>query len=163
MSKTVELTNKLRGIASIDNLCNAASILEKILWASTFISGILFAIYFIGEMFDGNTSFVSKIDVQLSDLHYPAMTICSQGTTKYAIAERLGNYLDGNSNFIKKFPHLKDIASCIGPLTSDNCFVGNFGYPTYFKVCLKPRRRNKPVPLGCKVNFCVIFLYLSKR
>ena len=104
-------------------------------------------------MFDVNTSFVNKIDVQLSDLHYPAMTICSQGTTKYAIAERLGNYLDGNSNFLEKFPRLKDIASCIGPLTSDNCHGGgNIGYITYYRECLSPRRKNKPVPLGCKVN-----------
>ena len=53
--------------------------------------------------------------MELSDLNYPAMTICPQGTTKNAIAERLGNYLDPKSDFLDKFSTMKggeDLALC---------------------------------------------------
>ena len=36
------------------------------------------------------------VNVDLSEVKYPAITICSEQTTKYAFAERLGNYLDPN-------------------------------------------------------------------
>ena len=35
-----------------------------------------------------------KGDSETSDLKYPAVTICPKISTKYAIAERLGNYID---------------------------------------------------------------------
>ena len=33
-------------------------------------------------------------DIESTDLKYPAVTICPKISTKYAIAERLGNYID---------------------------------------------------------------------
>ena len=48
----------------------------------------------------------TRLDVNLSDMKYPAMTICSETSTKFAIAERMGNYLNGNS---KKLKHLLKI------------------------------------------------------
>ena len=35
-----------------------------------------------------------KGDSETTDLKYPAVTICPKISTKYAIAERLGNYID---------------------------------------------------------------------
>ena len=35
-----------------------------------------------------------KGDFETTDLKYPAVTICPKISTKYAIAERLGNYID---------------------------------------------------------------------
>ena len=32
--------------------------------------------------------------MKLSELDYPAVTICSEGSTMYGVAERLGNYLN---------------------------------------------------------------------
>ena len=152
MKKRVVLTEQLRGIASINYAFKAANIMEKILWASMFLIGILYAIYFTVQMFNSSSSIISKIDIKLPDLNYPAMTICPQGTTKYAIAERLGNYLDGNSDFLEKFPSLKDIASCIVPLTNTKCKGANRGHISYYLECLRPRRKQKPVPQGCQVN-----------
>ena len=153
MSNRDELTDQIKGIVSINYACKAASIPEKILWVTMFVIGILYAIYFIIVLIiDGNTPIISKINVKLSDLYYPAMTICPQGTTKYAIAERLGNYLDGNSDFLEKFPSLKEIEPCILPLTNTNCQSHYSGYPGYVRECIKPRRHHKPVPPGCKVR-----------
>ena len=33
-------------------------------------------------------------NIETTDLKYPAVTICPKISTKYAIAERLGNYID---------------------------------------------------------------------
>ena len=93
-SDGVKLIDQFRQIASINYACQATNILEKILWATIFLIGMLYAIYFTAQMFDGNSSIISRIDIKLSDLNYPAMTICPLGSTKYAIAERLGNYLN---------------------------------------------------------------------
>ena len=52
---------------------------------------------FIGLQFyllEGNSSLVTKGHIKLSDINYPAITMCSKGSTKYALAERLGNYFD---------------------------------------------------------------------
>ena len=152
-SNGVKLIDQFREIASINYACQATNILEKILWAAIFLIGMLYAIYFTAQMFDGNSSIMSRIDVKLSDLNYPAMTICPLGTTKYAIAERLGNYLDENSDFLEKFPSLKGITSCIIPLTSTDCRVNFLGYRSYYEECLKPRKKHSHVPVGCKVNF----------
>ena len=45
-------------------------------------------------MLEGNSSLVTKGHIKLSDINYPAITMCSKGSTKYALAERLGNYFD---------------------------------------------------------------------
>ena len=45
-------------------------------------------------------------DVDKDLLKYPAITICPKVSTKYAIAERLGNYIDPN-NLPKKVSLLK--------------------------------------------------------
>ena len=34
------------------------------------------------------------VNMDLSEVDYPAITICSEQTTKYAFSEQLGNYLD---------------------------------------------------------------------
>ena len=43
---------------------------------------------------DENPLIDIDFDIDLSDVEYPAITICSEQTTKYAFAERLGNYID---------------------------------------------------------------------
>ena len=75
--------------------------MEKLLWAFIGITGTVWAIYFISFNFNHwneNPAVMSKKLMKLSDLKYPAMTICSEGSTKFSIAERLGNYLDTSQN-----------------------------------------------------------------
>ena len=43
---------------------------------------------------DENPMIGRSLNIDLSEVEYPAITICSEQTTKYAFAERLGNYLD---------------------------------------------------------------------
>ena len=102
-----EIPNILRGIVSIDLTFKASNVLEKLIWTSIGIIGTLWAIYFIAFLVTNKNPIIdTSLDVKLSDLKYPAMTICSETSTKFAIAERLGNYLNGNS---KKLKHLLKI------------------------------------------------------
>ena len=43
----------------------------------------------------------------LSELKYPAMTVCSKDSVKYALAERLGNYLDPEKYLPEEFISLR--------------------------------------------------------
>ena len=89
--------NELRNITTIDLAHKAANVLEKILWATIGIVGTIWAFVFISSQFqlwNENPWLSSKADVDLSQLKYPAITFCSEGATKYAVAERLGNYID---------------------------------------------------------------------
>ena len=44
-----------------------------------------------------NASVLIQGDTDAIDLKYPAITICPKVSTKYGIAERLGNYIDPNN------------------------------------------------------------------
>ena len=71
--------------------------MERILWAILGIFGMIWIVYFINQIILDENQLVSRnSDIELSELEYPAITICSEQTTKYALAERLGNYLDPN-------------------------------------------------------------------
>ena len=59
--------------------------------------------YFITNLaIENNTFTIRSTNAKLSDLKYPAMTICSKASNKFAIAERMGNYLNGNSKKLKQ-------------------------------------------------------------
>ena len=111
------LVTKLRAITTIDFACNAKNLLEKLFWATIGLLGIIYAIYYVVlqlQLWDQTPSIVSNRYVELSELNFPAMTICPQGTTKNAIAERLGNYLKPNSDFLENLPSMKgqDLLLC---------------------------------------------------
>ena len=89
--------NELRNIKCIDLICKDTCILEKICWATIGILGIIWAFHFIVlQLFiwDENPAIIQKGNIELSELNYPAITICSKHSTKYAIVEQLGNYLN---------------------------------------------------------------------
>ena len=98
---------ELRNITTIDLAFQAKNILEKILWAIIGIIGTVWVFYFIGVQFKfwaQHPYLVTKGDFKLADITYPAITICSKGSTKYGIAERLGNYIDSSKVRVKDFP-----------------------------------------------------------
>ena len=96
-----------RSIASIDLTFKAPNVIEKLIWAIIGMFGLFWAIYFVTYLMTvKNPITYTSLDVNLSDLKYPAMTVCSETSTKFAIAERMGNYLNGNS---KKLQHLLKI------------------------------------------------------
>ena len=73
----------------------ASNIVEIFLWISLGILGITWILYIMNVMIkDENPLIAIRGDIDLSEVEYPAITICSEQTTKYAFAERLGNYID---------------------------------------------------------------------
>ena len=69
--------------------------MERILWATLGICGMIWIIYFIKHNIEDENPLVGRmVNIDLSQVDYPAITICSEQTTMYAFAERLGNYID---------------------------------------------------------------------
>ena len=91
--------NELKSIKSFDLISKSATVFEKIVWGAVFIVGIIWATFFMVNEFQTwqvNPSIIRHKKLQLSDIPYPAITFCSQSSTKFAIAERLGNYLNSD-------------------------------------------------------------------
>ena len=103
-----------------------------------------------------------KGEVHLSELKYPAITVCSKDSVKYALAERLGNYLDPEQELPEELISLRNEFM--------KCAVGmeyeHIDAKKQNKSCIddnKTRRKRflfikpKPTPttklaLGCKVH-----------
>ena len=72
-------------------------IFEKLLWLLIGASGLGWSSYFIlMQVLAWNESplIIQKNNMKLDRIDYPGITICSQTSTRYSIAERLGNYID---------------------------------------------------------------------
>ena len=97
-SNRINLFERLKdGIATLDLACKAKNFFEKIVWVAIGVLGTMWAFYFIGKEimhWSTNPTLITQGKMDLSEVEYPAITICPPGSTKYAIAERLGNYLD---------------------------------------------------------------------
>ena len=94
--KLGRLKDELKNIRTIELAYQKNLFIEKILWAVLGIIGVAWAFYFVPsnlEVWKNNPSIVSKGNVDLSEIDYPAITIAPSGITKFAIVERLGNYL----------------------------------------------------------------------
>ena len=90
-----ELLAEVKAIKSIDMTLKAKNIMEQVCWASLGIIGTIWIVYFISDVIQNNNPIIiSKQDVKLADLNYPAITVCTDITTKYSMIERLGNYFD---------------------------------------------------------------------
>ena len=80
----------------------ASNIAEIFLWTSLGILGITWILHIMSIMIKDENPLVSiRGDMKLSDIEYPAITICSEHTTKFAFAEQLGNYVDPD----QELPH----------------------------------------------------------
>ena len=94
-----------------------------------------------------------KGDSETTNLKYPAVTICPKISTKYAIAERLGNYIDPG-NLPKGLLSLQqELFLCATGLMSGNRIIPGdmiWGIPEYAKwyldTCDRLRRKE-----GCTV------------
>ena len=82
-------------LKTIERAFQASNIVEIFLWIGLGILGITWILYIMNVMIkDENPLIAIRGDIDLSEVEYPAITICSEQTTKYAFAERLGNYID---------------------------------------------------------------------
>ena len=94
--KLGRLKDELKNIRTIELAHQKNLFLERIFWAVLGILGVAWAFYFVPsnlEVWKNNPSIVSKGNVDLSEIDYPAITISPSGITKFAVAERLANYV----------------------------------------------------------------------
>ena len=97
MSRLQIIFDELRNITTVDLVYNARCFFEKLLWATIGIIGTIWAFVFFESQFklwNESPWLTTRAHVHLSEVKYPAITFCSDGATKYAIAETLGNYID---------------------------------------------------------------------
>ena len=144
MSRFQVIFDELRNITTIDLAHKAANILEKTLWASIGIVGTIWAFVFIESQFqlwNENPWLTTKADVDLSQLQYPAITFCSDGSTKYAIAERLGNYMNHevSTNGSQNMSYLK--MNLLRKILNIHDFTVMAGKQTYESRCRKERNK----------------------
>ena len=81
-----KIADEIESIGSIELAIRATSILEKCLWITFFMVGIGWLGYFMtGIIQDVNPKTSIRLPLKISDLDYPAITLCSETTTKYSI------------------------------------------------------------------------------
>ena len=92
-----EVIEEFKDIRTIGLTWNAQTIVEKLVWIVIGLGGFGWSLHFISQQFiiwSENPLTIFKSTVELDEINYPAITLCSQTSTRYAIAERLGNYID---------------------------------------------------------------------
>ena len=93
-------------ILSIKLAFEASAIIEKIIWISFAILGSsYFGHLLISQIvsWDEHSVMVFKGYESNSNIDYPAVTFCTRTNSKYAVMERIGNFLDLDSDFMKKY------------------------------------------------------------
>ena len=162
--KLKDMESEFKNIRTIELVCLKSSILEKILWISLGIIGIAWVIYFIPgnyQIWKENPSIKMQEDMQLSEIKYPAISILPSGIFKYAIAERLANYLDPKTlaaNFRKlRTLLLKCSTMYMNGYASKAPNPSNLQdyhyWEDYYTNCLhKNSNKQQRKKLACKVN-----------
>ena len=134
------------GIGTLDLACKARNFVEKFIWVAIGVLGTVWAFYFIGKEilnWSTNPTIITQGNVELSDIEYPSITICPPGSTKFAMAERLGNYVD--PSFIKSQKFLS---------LANKYFVAflNFNYGITLKEYDHFCKEKKDNGRGCNVS-----------
>ena len=166
----------IKEVKSIGLASKAPNCLEKLLWIFVGIFGLGWSVYFLSNQFlmwNDNPIIVKKVDVKLNEINYPAMTICSRSSTRYAIAERLGNHIDPENIPEDLISLLKRIKMCPLNCTLDpdeECFdgyKGNSGTVQNFKQYYSDRCGSFSTSKvkGCEVItlHCISFESLLKN
>ena len=130
-------------ITSLKLTFEASAIIEKLIWICFAILGSTYFVYLIISQvtsWEKHSVLASKWYYPISEIDFPAVTFCTRANTKYAIAERIGNSVDLNSEIVKeKFLPLRNvlIQNVIkeGANKAENnyhsdCTNYNFGYST---------------------------------
>ena len=162
MTRLQTIFDELRNITTVDLVYNARCFFEKLLWAAIGIIGTIWAFVFFESQFklwNESPWLTTRAHVHLSEVKYPAITFCSDGSTKYAIAERLGNYIDpatvfnGSHNII----YLKIFL--LQKFLKVTKFTRHVGKKEYESVC--KRGRNKENENKCKVKISLLLNKVS--
>ena len=92
-------------IVSLKQAVEASRWIEKLIWIFLGVVGSAYFAYLLVAQvnsWDENSILVSKQQRSIDEIDFPAITFCAQGSTRYAIAERIGNAMHRESSFVKK-------------------------------------------------------------
>ena len=95
-------------------------------------------------------------NADLSQINYPAITICSQSSSKYAIAERLSNFMDPSKELPPAFRTIRNEFLI--------CATGIYAYMKKWTTSLQSSNTclNTDNPAeGCKVYFLTVKIIKS--
>ena len=100
------LKEEFSDVRTVDLISKSKKMAERLFWFLIATSGTMWFFIFMSfqfEIWNRNSIQITKADVNLSDLNYPAVTFCSKSANKYGVAERVGNYLNANSDLEHEF------------------------------------------------------------
>ena len=92
-------------IVSLKQAIEASHFIEKLIWICLGTLGTVYFLYLLTSQvksWDENSILVSKWQKSINEIDFPAITFCSQSNTQYAVAERIGNFLDLDAKFTKE-------------------------------------------------------------
>ena len=155
--------NEAKDMRTIDLADKASNWIERILWIMIGMAGFYWAILFIPDQFklwSDNPTIITKTNVDLSDIVFPAITIVPPGSTKFAIAERLGNYIDPKnlpesaSKLVNIYLKCLTIYKLATEITDDGTqtYLENDLFDEYSYNCLFPHKPSPHQRDGCKVS-----------
>ena len=143
------LIDGCREFTTFDLTYKTSSVLEKLLWITLGVLGVIWVINVITNLihvFEEGPSIISKRNIELNKIINPAITICYDGSPKYDIAEQLGNYLDPQLELPKQLLTLRE--HILKGSTVYNNDFNRYGKNKYVSDCIN--KYGKP-DIGCKV------------
>lgn len=154
--KSRELSDELKNIRSIELAYSSKNVVLMFVWTILGLIGIAWAFYLFPNNYDvwkHNPSIISKANLDLRQIDYPAISISVPGVTKYALAERLGNYIQP-----KKLPiqirKLRNLLwKCSTPISSDKINTDKEYYDYYIDNCVFSSSFNKIEKKVCEVSY----------
>lgn len=103
------LSGELKTIKAIDMTVKAKYAIEKFFWAGVGILGAIWVVYFMNDVIKNENPIMIRDNyTKLTDLDYPAITICSEITNKFGFAERIGNYFDSRQKLPTKLAKMRE-------------------------------------------------------
>ena len=107
------LIDQMKAILSIKLISSSKSVLEKLFWISIAFGGTIYITYIVTNQISywGENPVLKTTDIiSLSRLELPAITFCHKGIQKFALAERLGNYIDCNKTIPTEIFEIRTLA-----------------------------------------------------
>ena len=162
--KFLHLSKELKNVKTVELASKNSFFLERIFWAILGVIGIAWAFYFVPQNFqvwNNIPSIKMQGDLDLSQIRYPSISITPSGTTKYAIAERLGNYLDPKElplnlrkvrNMFYKCAMLYKNGYATQFDISGTAIADSYYFDDYYQLCLKTASKES----GANVQACKV-------
>ena len=120
-----------------------ASIMAELAFLMIFITIIHIFLKVIS--WEASPSVLIRGNIETTDLKYPAVTVCPKVSTRYGIAERLGNYIDP-SNLPKELLSVRhEYFMCATGLLKKSSDYSRLPKESYHYHCIQNREKN------CKV------------